>query len=144
MSVDLAHQLRAIVAARGPALRAAASYAPATYARTLVDRTATSELWLLGWLPDQHTEIHDHGGPASASVILTGRLLEEQFRVVGPGAVVCAGTALHATGTYDLTDRDHVHRVRAVGGPVVSLHLYAGHCATRTYELAGRAHERVA
>jgi hypothetical protein len=34
------------------------------------------ELWLLSWMPGQHTEPHDHGGAAGSFTVLTGTLAE--------------------------------------------------------------------
>ncbi|WP_158887386.1 cysteine dioxygenase [Amycolatopsis anabasis] len=42
------------------------------------------ELWLLSWLPGQHTKPHDHGGAAGSFTVLQGELTEEYRYPGGP------------------------------------------------------------
>jgi hypothetical protein len=42
------------------------------------------ELWLLSWLPDQHTEPHDHGGAGGSFTVLLGELTEDYRYPGGP------------------------------------------------------------
>src|SRR3954453_20116168 len=51
------------------------------------------DVWLLTWLADQSTDLHDHGGSAAAFTVVEGSLSE--VRLAGPRerrAVVTAGS----------------------------------------------------
>ncbi|MEE6259855.1 cysteine dioxygenase [Plantactinospora sonchi] len=91
-------------------------------ARRWYHRLATAtdhEVWLLTWLPGQHTELHDHGGSAGAFLVADGTLTEETVvggrlrpRELGPGT----GRRFGAR---------HVHRVANNSArPAVSVHVY--------------------
>jgi len=66
------------------------------------------ELWLLSWLPGQHTAPHDHGGAAGSFTVLRGELSEEyrypggpirsRHHVAGEGLGFGAGRAHQVTG----------------------------------------------
>jgi cysteine dioxygenase type I len=56
--------------------------------------TEEVELWLLSWLPGQHTEPHDHGGASGAFAVVLGEL-SETYRY--PRAEV--GRRQHVTGS---------------------------------------------
>ena len=79
-----------------------------------------ADLWLLTWLPDQQTDLHDHGEAAAAFTVVSGTLEEVrvsdgqrlprnltrgQVSYVPPGAV------------HDVGNRS--------SGPAVSIHAYA-------------------
>ncbi|MCH7232064.1 cysteine dioxygenase family protein [Glycomyces sp. L485] len=94
------------------------------------------EAWLLGWLPGQGTELHDHGGldrPAAAAVtVVSGRLGEYTVR---PGAFPRLERAELAPGEVSTVDDRTVHAMRNDSdAPAVSLHVYSpGLDAMRTY-----------
>ncbi|WP_051325680.1 cysteine dioxygenase [Glycomyces tenuis] len=94
------------------------------------------EAWLLGWLPGQGTELHDHGGlerPAAAAVaVVSGRLTEYTVR---PGAFPALARAELGPGAVTAVDDRTVHAVRNDSrAPAVSLHVYSpGLDAMRTY-----------
>jgi predicted metal-dependent enzyme (double-stranded beta helix superfamily) len=93
------------------------------------------EVWLLTWLPGQHTDLHDHGDSAGAFVVVTGELAEESI----DGTKLASRTL--TAGAARAFPAGHVHRV-AHGGerPAVSVHVY-GPALTRMtrYEwVAGR------
>lgn len=90
-------------------------YDPDERFATLVDAAGGQEVWLMSWLPGQHTDVHDHGQATGAFLLVSGALTEHargvthaltagQSRVFGPG---------------------YVHQVRNDGtDPAVSLHVY--------------------
>ena len=94
------------------------------------------EAWLLGWLPGQGTELHDHGGldrPAAAAVtVVSGTLTEYTVR---PGAFPSLDRRTVAPGEVSTVDDRTVHAMRNdTNEPAVSLHLYSpGLDAMRTY-----------
>ncbi|AVT38173.1 cysteine dioxygenase family protein [Plantactinospora sp. BB1] len=80
---------------------------------------ADHEVWLLTWLPGQHTDLHDHGGSAGAFLVAAGTLVEETV----------ARGRLHprqlGTGAGRRFGARHVHRVANTGDePAVSVHVY--------------------
>ena len=91
------------------------------------------EVWLLSWLPGQHTGFHDHGEAVGAFAVARGRLSE---RTVAVGRCQArsrplAARSVRAFGTH------HVHDVvNAAAGPAVSVHAYSPPLtAMRQYEL---------
>lgn len=58
-----------------------------------LELTEEVEVWLLSWLPGQHTAPHDHGGASGSFSVVLGTL-SETYRY--PGAEV--GTRVHGTG----------------------------------------------
>lgn len=89
------------------------------------------ELWLLSWLPGQHTQPHDHGGAAGSFAVLLGELAEEyryargpirgQSHVVGDGIGFGAGRAHQVTNLSDLPAAS----VHAYSPPLVATREYA-------------------
>jgi quercetin dioxygenase-like cupin family protein len=85
-------------------------------------RAEVCEIWLLSWLPGQHTGFHDHGTSAGAFTVASGVLREQAApdgrpeqpgRSLRPGAVRSFGPG-------------YVHDVRnESAGPAVSVHAYS-------------------
>ena len=94
------------------------------------------DVWLLTWLADQSTDLHDHGGSAAAFTVIEGELSE--VRVAGlterRSAVAAGGIATVAPGV--------VHDVRnPTGTPAISVHAYSPPLSEMTYyrrESSGR------
>lgn len=89
------------------------------------------ELWLLSWLPDQHTEPHDHGGASGSFTVLTGELHESYRYPAGPirhakrqvGASVGFGSGrAHEVRNNGATGAASVH---AYSPPLVPTREYA-------------------
>ena len=85
-------------------------------------RDEEHEIWLLSWLPGQHTGFHDHGTSAGAFAVARGFLFERTApggrpeptgRALAPGAVRSFGPA-------------YAHDVRNESAwPAVSIHAYS-------------------
>lgn len=86
------------------------------------------DVWLLSWLPEQGTELHDHGGSAGSFTVLSGTLTET---VVAGGALRDAHRdAGHSVGF----GAHYVHDVRnASAAPAVSVHAYSPPLTAMTY-----------
>ncbi|KAA9153235.1 cysteine dioxygenase [Amycolatopsis acidicola] len=79
------------------------------------------ELWLLSWLPGQHTAPHDHGGAAGSFTVLQGELAEE-YRY--PGGPIRRRTHLAGEGIGFGAGR--AHQVTGAGTtPSASVHAYS-------------------
>ena len=84
---------------------------------------AGAQVWLLSWLPEQGTPLHDHGTSAGAFTVVRGALTER---------VVAAGRAGVQETTADLTvgrvrhfGPHYVHQVtNTAAEPAISVHVY--------------------
>jgi len=103
---------------------------------TLITRDEEQEIWLMGWLPGQHTDLHDHAASTGAFTVVSGRLTETVARRAPDGRAV---TELHAlaAGQSRVFGPGYVHQVRNEGpDPAISIHVYrAGGRAMRPYHL---------
>jgi predicted metal-dependent enzyme (double-stranded beta helix superfamily) len=105
-----------------------------------LDLTDEYEVWLLSWLPGQHTGFHDHGEAVGAFAVARGRLGERTVPAVRPRA----RNRTFVAGHIRPFGAGHVHdMVNACAAPAVSVHAYSPPLtAMRRYELtaAGLVH----
>lgn len=79
------------------------------------------ELWLLSWLPGQHTKPHDHGGASGAFAVLRGAITEEYRYPGGPSR-----TRTHHAGTGIGFGAGRAHQVTGAGTePAATVHAYS-------------------
>ncbi|GAA5158661.1 MULTISPECIES: cysteine dioxygenase [Amycolatopsis] len=79
------------------------------------------ELWLLSWLPGQHTAPHDHGGAAGSFTVLQGELTEEYRYPGGP-----IRSRHHVAGAGLGFGAGRAHQVSNTGtAPAASVHAYS-------------------
>lgn len=95
--------------------------------------TADYEIWLLSWLPGQHTGFHDHGNAAGAFAVAQGEL-RETLAAVGSRRLRCRSAG---QGTVTSFGGRHLHDVgNACTAPAVSVHGYSPPLsAMRRYEM---------
>jgi hypothetical protein len=87
-----------------------------------LELTANYEIWLLTWLPGQHTGFHDHGEAAGAFAVAQGSVLET---LAQPGSRHIRAR-LAAEGTVRMFGAGHLHDVGNVSRvPAVSVHAYS-------------------
>ena len=80
------------------------------------------EIWLLSWLPGQHTGFHDHGEARGAFAVAQGELRES--RAAAGRTDVRHRTA--AAGSVTSFGGRHLHDVSNVAAePAVSVHAYS-------------------
>ena len=97
------------------------------------------DVWLLTWLPDQATDLHDHGDAAAALTVVQGTLTE--VRADRGGAVT---TATLGVGASHWVAPGVVHDiVNHATEPAVSIHAYAPRLDRMTFWHVG-AHGLVA
>jgi predicted metal-dependent enzyme (double-stranded beta helix superfamily) len=83
--------------------------------------TEEVELWLLSWLPGQHTAPHDHGGASGAFAVVLGELSESYRHPPGP-----VGHRTHATGSTIGFGPGRAHQVWNTGpANAASVHAYS-------------------
>lgn len=81
-----------------------------------------ADVWLLTWVTDTNTDLHDHGDSAGAFIVVAGEL--EEVRPAADGASLDA-TRL-GTGDLRFVEPGAVHDVRNPGlAPAVSIHAYS-------------------
>ena len=104
-------------------------YDPDERFATLVESTGDVEIWLLSWLPGQHTDLHDHAGSAGAFTVVSGVLTETVVR----GAHEFEHPV--TVGSTRVFGPSYVHQVRNLGtDPAVSIHVYRPERAFSTVE----------
>ncbi len=96
-------------------------------------RDGRVDVWLISWLPEQGTQLHDHGGSAGSFTVVQGALSEAVLTYNG-----AQGGSLrerrHATGATVGFDGRHVHDVRNLDGdPAVSIHAYSPPLTSMTF-----------
>ncbi|WP_086825470.1 cysteine dioxygenase family protein [Allokutzneria sp. NRRL B-24872] len=90
----------------------------------LLEKTDEHEIWLMSWLPGQHTELHDHNGGHGAFTVIQGSLVERVARVGADGRPVELVHALTA-GQTRAFGPSYVHEVRnSSPDPAVSIHVF--------------------
>ena len=97
----------------------------------LLDEAEAYQVWLLTWLPGQHTDLHDHGGASGAFTVVRGTLRERVLRDRA-GQPVEVGHELVA-GQSRVFGPGYTHKVTCVGAePAVSIHVYRPLRSVRT------------
>lgn len=114
---------------------------------TRIAEESDTEIWLLTWLPGQHTKLHDHGGSSGAFVVCSGTLTEHSLADdARPGHGPAEGQGIHrlaeralAQGRGRSFGPGHVHQIINTGTqPAVSVHAYSPALQEMThYELEG-------
>jgi hypothetical protein len=86
------------------------------------------DIWLLTWLPEQGTQLHDHGDSAAAFRVLEGALQE-----VRPEGGDLRGTRYDA-GRTQRVEVGQLHDVsNPFDQPAISLHAYSPRLTRMTY-----------
>ena len=112
---------------------------PEQYVRHVLHRDERCEALIIGWLPGQFSEIHDHGDAECAFRVLRGVGVEKRYEPVHgslaressrdvylPGSVVsCVDGDIHSMGA----DADSSE-------PLLTLHVYRPEPVMRAYQLA--------
>ena len=99
-------------------------YDPDQRFAALVAGSEREEVWLMSWLPGQHTDLHDHEFASGAFTVVGGRLSETVARRAPGGRAV---TELHAlsAGQSRVFGPGYVHEVRNDSpDPAVTVHVY--------------------
>jgi predicted metal-dependent enzyme (double-stranded beta helix superfamily) len=115
---------------------------PATEATTFLDPSqhddlAAAQVWLLSWLPEQGTPLHDHGTSAGAFSVVSGTLTERVV-VAGRSSVRESSDELGPNRVRHFGPH-YVHQVSNTGTePAVSVHVYTpGLSWMNTYRIDG-------
>jgi hypothetical protein len=91
------------------------------------------DMWLLTWVHDTGTDLHDHGDSAGAFTVVSGEL--EEVRPKPDGSLV---TARLCAGAVRTIAPGAVHDVRSPSAlPAVSIHAYSPPLRSMTFYEAG-------
>lgn len=129
---DLPHPLLQIAACSG--------FDPGHYTRRVIHEGPHATVLLLGWLPGQSSEPHDHGGSLCAFRVLRGVATESRFELNAAGHAVEVSCDTFLPGSVLGCDGSEIHAISndpAAGDPLVTLHVYRPAPVMRTYALAG-------
>ena len=86
------------------------------------------DLWLLTWLPDQQTDLHDHGEASAAFTVVSGTLQEVR---VSDGRPI---TRSLSRGQLSWVPAGAVHDVGNRGDtPAISIHAYSPQLTAMTF-----------
>lgn len=89
---------------------------------TRLSGDTVADVWLLTWVTDTNTDLHDHGDSAGAFIVVSGEL--EEVRPDGANGELL-GVRLRA-GDVRRVERGEVHDVRSPSLlPAVSIHAYS-------------------
>lgn len=91
------------------------------------------DVWLISWLPDQGTQLHDHGGSGGSFTVIAGVLAEAVYVRTGRDAGLLRERE-HKAGRSVGFDRRYVHDVRNLSdAPAVSVHAYSAPLTSMTF-----------
>lgn len=91
------------------------------------------DVWLISWLPDQGTQLHDHGGSSGAFTVIAGTLAEAAYVRSGYAAGELRERE-HRAGHSVGFDGRYVHDVRNLSAaPAISVHAYSPALTSMTY-----------
>lgn len=94
---------------------------------------AEYEIWLLSWLPGQHTGFHDHGDARGAFAVAQGEL-RESLAARGHSDVLHRTAAAGSVTSFGGRHRHDVSNISAE--PAISVHAYSPPLtAMRRYEM---------
>jgi predicted metal-dependent enzyme (double-stranded beta helix superfamily) len=114
-------------------------YDPDQRFSALIESDERQEVWLMSWLPGQHTDLHDHAFSSGAFTVVSGDLTETVARRAPDGRAVNERHTLVA-GQSRVFGPGYVHEVRNDGpDTAVSVHVYrGGGREMRPYQLDSR------
>jgi hypothetical protein len=91
------------------------------------------DVWLISWLPEQGTRLHDHGGSSGAFTVLSGTLTESVPSGYQDARMQVRDTALSA-GSSVRFGRHYIHDVRNLAQrPAISVHAYSPPLTSMTF-----------
>ena len=91
------------------------------------------DVWLISWLPEQGTQLHDHGGSAGSFTVISGELAEAVYIRSGRDAGLLRERE-HKAGRSVGFNRQYVHDVRNLSdAPAISVHAYSSPLTSMTF-----------
>jgi hypothetical protein len=101
--------------------------------RQRIYRDPRVDVWLISWLPEQGTQLHDHGGSAGSFTVISGVLAEAVYIRSGSDAGLLRERE-HKAGRSVGFNRQYVHDVRNLSdAPAISVHAYSSPLTSMTF-----------
>ncbi|MFD3041897.1 cysteine dioxygenase [Mycolicibacterium senegalense] len=91
------------------------------------------EVWLISWVPDKSTELHDHGGSLGALTVVSGALRETRWdgSLLRQRRLTAGDQAAFPLGwVHDVV---HAPAPVTVTGPTLSVHAYSPPLTAMSY-----------
>lgn len=91
------------------------------------------DVWLISWVPNRSTELHDHGGSLGALTVVSGALRETRWdgELLRNRRLVAGDQAAFPLGwVHDVV---HAPTTVAVSGPTLSVHAYSPPLTAMSY-----------
>lgn len=96
------------------------------------------DVWLISWVPEKSTELHDHGGSLGALTVLSGSLAETRWDGEGLRRRVLSAGDQAAFPLGWVHDVVWAPESISVTGPTLSVHAYSPPLTAMSYyEVAG-------
>ncbi len=121
------------------ALLEQAEFSPDRYTRKVIFSDDALSVLLLGWLPGQASEIHDHGGSACCFRVLQGIAVESRYEPDANGDAVEVSRDRFLPGSVLGCDGTDIHAILnepAADDPLITLHVYRPAPVMRNYRPA--------
>lgn len=131
--------LRALLAGVGGAWGEAepeGGFDPSGPARRVLHESEAIAIVLIGWLPGQASEIHDHGGSQCGLRVLRGVATEQRYEADGDGRARLVSKDRYLAGSVLCCDGTDIHRLGNApdaSEPLVTLHVYRPRPVMRVY-----------
>ena len=127
LAADLLHDIAAGIATATTLWGPVVEHDPAERRPVRLLATERYEVWVIGWMPGQRADLHDHGDAAGALLVVDGTLTE-----LTVGADGVRTEALPAGTVKDLAV-GLVHEIQNDDdGPATSIHVYSPPLETMT------------
>ena len=96
------------------------------YARNRVLLNEHVELVVICWRSGQSSAIHDHGKSHCLYLVIEGEMLEERFRLNGPGEPEPTDERRFGPGDISVAAGHEIHRIHNRNGTdLVTVHIYS-------------------
>ena len=118
-----------------------AAFESGRYTRRVLFQDDRVSVLLLGWLPGQASEIHDHGGSACCFRVLRGVAVEGRHEVDAEGDAVEVSRDAFLPGSVLGCDGTDIHDIANEAGadePLVTLHVYRPAPVMRYFKRAAK------
>ncbi len=97
-----------------------------SYARNSIFKNEKFELLLVGWMPGQKSEIHDHGASECIMACLRGCLLENRYQKTQGKLIKLQTSKLLENNVAHINNDVGLHEIINIhNGISISLHLYS-------------------
>ncbi|MGV9800291.1 cysteine dioxygenase [Mycobacterium sp. NPDC003449] len=94
------------------------------------------DVWLISWVPDKSTELHDHGGSLGALTVVSGALTETRWdgEALRRRRLASGDQAAFPLGwVHDVVHAPAAARPDVAGSPTLSVHAYSPPLTAMSY-----------